>query len=91
VKAYNVKNVSGFNVLDNSITGDKLTDEAGDQLTERAVDIAVDEAGDYTDQKATETRRLAAQDTEEYIGSKGGYGTYDAYIKAYCDRRYMRA
>ena len=88
VKAYNVRNVSGFNVLNNSITGDKLTDEAGDALTERAVDIAVDEAGDYTDQKATETRRLAAEDTEAYIGSKGGYGTYDAYIKAYCDQRY---
>lgn len=88
VKAYNVRNVSGFNVLNNSITGDKLTDEAGDELTERAVDIAVEEAGDYTDQKATETRRLAAEDTEAYIGSKGGYNTYDAYIKAYCDQRY---
>ena len=90
-KAYHVKNVSGFNVLDNSITGDKLTDEAGDELTERAVDIAVEEAGDYTDQKATETRRLAAEDTADYVGSKGNYGTFEAYIKAWCDGRYARA
>ena len=90
-KAYHVKNVSGFNVLDNSITGDKLTDEAGDALTERAVDIAVDEAGDYTDQKATETRRLAAEDTADYVGSKGNYGTFESYIKAWCDGRYARA
>lgn len=81
VKAYNVKNVSGFNVLNNTITGDKLTDEAGDQLTDRAVDIAVEEAGDYTDQKATQT--LAK------VGNFTGYNTYDAYIKAYCDQRYV--
>lgn len=91
VKAYNVKNVSGFNVLNNTITGDKLTDEAGDQLTDRAVDIAVDEAGDYTDQKATETRRLAAEDTAAYVGSNHGYGSFESYIKAYCDGRYARA
>lgn len=90
-KAYHVKNVSGFNVLDNSITGDKLTDEAGDALTERAVDIAVDEAGDYTDQKAIETRRLAEEDTVAYVGSKGNYGTFESYIKAWCDGRYARA
>ena len=91
IKAYNVKNVSGYNVLDNSITGDKLTDEAGDALTERAVDIAVDEAGEYTDQKAVQTRTLAAQDTEAYVGSNHGYGSFEAYIKAYCDGRYVRA
>ena len=91
VKAYNVKNVSGFNVLNNSITGDKLTDEAGDELTERAVDIAVDEAGDYTDQKAYQTRQQAAEDTAAYVGSNHGYGSFEAYIKAYCDGRYARA
>lgn len=90
-KAYHVKNVSGFNVLDNSITGEKLTDEAGDQLTERAVDIAVDEAGDYTDQKANQTRQQAAEDTAAYVGSKGNYGTFETYIKAWCDGRYARA
>lgn len=91
VKAYNVKNVSGFNVLNNTITGDKLTDEAGDQLTDRAVDIAVDEAGDYTDQKANQTRQQAAEDTAAYVGSNHGYGSFEAYIKAYCDGRYARA
>ena len=91
VKAYNVKNVSGFNVLNNTITGDKLTDEAGDQLTERAVDIAVEEAGDYTDQKANQTRQQAAEDTAAYVGSNHGYGSFEAYIKAYCDGRYARA
>ena len=79
-KAYHVRNVSGMNVLDNSITGDKLTDEAGDALTERAVDIAVDEAGDYTDQKATET--LAK------VGNFAGFQTYDAYIKDYISHNY---
>lgn len=91
VKAYNVKNVSGFNVLNNSITGDKLTDEAGDQLTGRAVDLAVEEAGDYTDQKAYQTRQQAAQDTAAYVGSNHGYGSFESYIKAYCDGRYARA
>ena len=91
VKAYNVKNVSGFNVLNNTITGDKLTDEAGDQLTDRAVDIAVEEAGDYTDQKAYQTRQQAAEDTAAYVGSNHGYGSFEAYIKAYCDGRYARA
>ena len=80
VKAYNVKNVSGFNVLDNSITGDKLTDEAGDQLTERAVDRATEEAAEYTDQKATQT--LAK------VGSFSGYATYDAYIKDFISQHY---
>ena len=90
-KAYHVKNVSGFNVLNNSITGDKLTDEAGDALTDRAVDRAVDEAGEYTDQKASQTRQKAADDTAAYVGSTHGYGSFEAYIKAYCDGRYARA
>ena len=79
-KAYRVKNVSGFNVLDNSLTGDKLTDEAGDQLTERAVDQATEEAADYTDQKAVQT--LAK------VGTFTGFPTYDAYIKDYISRNY---
>ena len=79
-KAYHVRNVSGMNVLDNSITGDKLTDEAGDALTERAVDIAVDEAGEYTDQKAIQT--LAK------VGNFAGFSTYDAYIKNYMSHNY---
>ena len=80
MKQYRVKNVSGFNVLDNSLTGDKLTDDAGDQLTERAVDIATEEAASYTDQKATQT--LAK------VGSFTGYATYDAYIKDFISQHY---
>ena len=82
VKHYNVRNVAGMNVLDNTITGDKLTDEAGDQLMSEAVDVAVEEAADYTDKKATAT--LAK------VGNFTGYATYDAYIKNYCDGRYAR-
>ena len=37
IAAYNGRNVSGFNVLNNSITGDKLTDEAGSNLVSEAV------------------------------------------------------
>lgn len=80
VKKYNVRNVTGYNMLDNSITGDKLTDEAGDQLTERAVDKATEEAASYTDQKATQT--LAK------VGSFSGYATYDAYIKDFISQHY---
>ena len=83
VKRYNVKNVNGFMVLDNTITGDKLTDEAGDAL----MGNAVDKAAEYTDEKAAAT--LSASKT--YVGSKGSYSTYDAYIKAYCDGRYVRS
>ena len=37
-KAYHVKNVGGFNVLDNTITADKLTDDIGTDLMENALD-----------------------------------------------------
>ena len=37
--------MSGFNVFNNSITGDKLTDDAGDQIAENAAD----KAGTHTD------------------------------------------
>ena len=40
IAAYNGRNVSGFNVLNNSITGDKLTDEAGDSLVKEAVETS---------------------------------------------------
>ena len=40
VNPYNIRNVSGFNVLVNSITGDKLTDEAGDSLVKEAVETS---------------------------------------------------
>ena len=47
VNTYGGKNVTGFNVLNNSITGDKLTDDAGDA----AKNQAVDESNGYTDNK----------------------------------------
>lgn len=37
IAAYSGRNVSGFNVLNNSITGDKLTDEVGNSLVSEAV------------------------------------------------------
>ena len=95
VNPYNIRNVSGYNVLVNSITGDKLTDDAGDEI----VVEAVDEAAEYTDDKATETlyqSKKYTDDTAEetlqaandYVGSLHGYSTFEAYIKAYCDNRY---
>lgn len=82
VKHYGVKNVNGFMVLDNTITGEKLTDEAGDALMGSAVDMAAE----YTDEKASET--LSA--SKSYVGDRHGYDTFESYIKAYCDNRYVR-
>ena len=101
VNAYNIKNVSGFNVLTNTITGDKLTDDAGDEIIDEAVDIATDEAADYTDKKAAQTLNNSKEYTDEqaaaavttaqqYVGSTHGYGSFESYIKAYCDGRYVR-
>ena len=47
VEAYNVKNVSGFNVVNNSITGEKLTDEASDNIRNGATEDSME----YTDQR----------------------------------------
>lgn len=82
-KAYNVKNVGGFNVLDNSITGDKLTDEAGDKLIGSAVSSATESATLYTDQKAYQTRQQASQDTTDAIN------TYDTSIKAWVTQNFV--
>ena len=82
-KAYNVKNVGGFNVLDNSITGDKLTDEAGEQLISSAVNSATESATEYTDQKAYQTRQQAAADTEDAIED------YDTQIKNWIAQNYQ--
>ena len=81
VNAYNVRNVSGFNVLTNSITGDKLTDDAGNGIRDEAVDMAVEESAEYTDKKAAQTLKAS----KDYVGSKGSYATYDAYIKHWVD------
>ena len=46
VNEYNLRNVSGFNVVNNSITGDKLTDGAGDEIVSIARDLAYEYADD---------------------------------------------
>ena len=86
VNAYNVKNVSGFNVLNNTINHDKLTDDAGDEIVEEATD----KSADYTDMKATQTLQSSKQYTEDYVGSTHSYSTFESYIKAYCDQRYVQ-
>ena len=81
VQAYNVKNVSGFNVLVNSITGDKLTDDAGNEIVEEAVD----ESAEYTDEKATQTLGQSKKYTESYVGSLHGYPSFEKYMEHYVD------
>lgn len=49
VNAYHGKNVSGFNVFNNSITPDKLTDDTLDGIA----DYAVEDANEYTDSKVS--------------------------------------
>jgi phage-related protein len=49
VNAYHGKNVSGFNVFNNSITPDKLTDDTLDGIA----DYAVEDANEYTDGKVS--------------------------------------
>lgn len=48
VNAYGGKNVAGFNVINNSITGDKLTDDVGQAILGTTKDDAVDESKSYT-------------------------------------------
>ena len=101
VDEYGEKNVSGFNVFNNSVTGDKLTDDAGDEIVEEAVDKAAEytdkkaaqtlsQSKGYTDDVAEETLESSKDYTSEYVGSTHGYGSFEAYIKAYCDGRYVR-
>lgn len=52
IEAYNLRNTAGFNVLNNSITGEKLTDEAGDAIASAARDDAIAEAAAYTNSRA---------------------------------------
>ena len=86
VNPYHVKNVSGFNVLVNTITRDKLTDDAGNEIIVEAVDTAVDESNDYTDKKAEQTLKAS----KDYVGETHGYEDFETYIKAYCDNRYVQ-
>ena len=50
------RSVTGFTVVNRSISGNKLTDEAGDELVGRAVDRAFEESGEYTDSKVGQLR-----------------------------------
>jgi phage minor structural protein len=52
IEAYNLRNTAGFNVLNNSITGEKLTDEAGKAIVGTVKDDAVAEANAYTSSTA---------------------------------------
>ena len=84
VNAYGGKNVAGFNVVNNCITPEKITDETEDALTENAVD----RSAKYTDEKADEAVSRARTNTTNYVGSKGSFSTYDAYIKNWVQTNY---
>ena len=90
VNPYHVKNVSGFNVLVNTITGDKLTDDAGDGIRDEAVDIAQEFTEEYATHKKQEAIKVSKDYTEDYVGSNHGYSSFETYIKAYCDGRYVQ-
>lgn len=94
IKAYNVRNVSGFNVVDNSITGDKLTDEAGGALMSQAVD----EAAEYTNTKASQTLSSAKNYADEQAAeavetaasnASSAISSYDSTIKRYLQQHYQ--
>lgn len=52
IEAYNLRNTAGFNVLNNSITGDKLTDEAARDIVGSVKEDAIAEAESYTNSTA---------------------------------------
>lgn len=56
IEAYNLRNTAGFNVLNNSITGDKLTDEAAAGIVGTTKQDAVDEANSYTNNATSALR-----------------------------------
>lgn len=60
IEAYNMKNVTGFNVLNNSITGDKLTDNVVGGL----VSEATQEAAAYTQSQVNGLRAWVNQNFE---------------------------
>ena len=76
VNEYGERSVSGFNVFNNTITREKLTDDAGDGI----VDEAVDEAADYTNTKAAATLNASKSYTNGYVGSNHGFGTFEGFI-----------
>ena len=56
VNAFGGRNVSGMNVLNNSITGDKLTDDAGDAIANSAVNTATERSTEYTDDEINKVK-----------------------------------
>lgn len=56
IEAYNLRNTAGFNVLNNSITGDKLTDDAGRAIVGTIKDDAIAESESYTNSTAASIR-----------------------------------
>ena len=85
VNAYNVRSVTGFNVLENSITAGKLTDDAGDGIRDEAVDISVKQSTEYTDTNCAKTLNSSKKYTDDYVGSTHGYSTFESYIKWWGD------
>jgi phage minor structural protein len=56
VNAFGGRNVSGMNVLNNSITGDKLTDDAGEAIANSAVNTATERSTEYTDDEINKVK-----------------------------------
>ena len=59
VNAYGGKNVTGFNVINNSITGDKLTDDAVKDVVGTTKEDAVEESKTYTGEQIDAVRAWA--------------------------------
>ena len=79
IRVYGVRSIGGFNVINNTITGDKLTDECGDALTDRAVY----QAGQYTDQAKSQ----AISTSESYTRQK--ISAYDTELKQWLTQHYQ--
>lgn len=60
VNAYGGKNVTGFNVINNSITGDKLTDDAVREVVGTTKEDAVEESKTYTGDQINAVRAWAS-------------------------------
>ena len=68
-------------MLGNTITGDKLTDDAGDNIRDEAVDIAQE----FTEEYATQKKAEAIKASKDYVGDTHGFSTFEAYIKWWVD------
>ena len=101
VTGFNVLNntITGNKLTDDA--GDEIIVEAVDTAVDESNDYTDKKAAqtlksskDYTDTAAdtakTEAINSAETYTGNYVGSKHGYGSFESYIKAYCDGRYAR-